>query len=99
MNRIVCFGLSCGMMLVSGLLIAGDAPRKIDFNRDIRPILSDKCFFCHGPDANTREAKLRLDVREAALKMGVFVPGKQYRFQGRRRLTDVEGKLVKGLLA
>src|SRR5687767_8922727 len=43
-------------------------PPKIDFNRQVRPILSDKCFVCHGPDAGTRKAKLRLDMREEALK-------------------------------
>ncbi|MEQ8700031.1 MAG: DUF1549 domain-containing protein, partial [Bauldia litoralis] len=42
-------------------------PAKIDFARDIRPILSDNCFFCHGPDANRREGKLRLDTRDGAL--------------------------------
>lgn len=38
----------------------------IDFNYQVRPILSDKCFKCHGPDANKREAGLRLDMKDAA---------------------------------
>ncbi len=41
---------------------------KIEFNRDIRPILSDACFHCHGPDKNVRKGELRLDVREEAIK-------------------------------
>ncbi len=47
---------------------AGGEPARLEFNRDIRPILSENCFHCHGQDANRREAKLRLDERDNATR-------------------------------
>jgi hypothetical protein len=48
----------------------------IRYNRDIRPILSDNCFACHGPDKNKRMAGLRLDLRDDAVTHKAIVPGK-----------------------
>ena len=66
--------LRIGSLLVSlafaafGLLCQqANAEQNLDFNRDIRPILSENCFVCHGPDAQHQEAGLRLDLRQAAI--------------------------------
>jgi hypothetical protein len=48
---------------------------KVDYNRDIRPILSENCYACHGPDKSNRKAKLRLDDRDVAIERGAFKPG------------------------
>jgi hypothetical protein len=70
--------------------VASAAP--VSFNRDIRPILSDNCFFCHGPDASHRQADLRLDVREDAVAAGAIVPGKpaESTLVARINTTDVD---------
>jgi hypothetical protein len=61
------------------VLVAGKARSEpvdaIEFNRDIRPILSENCYFCHGPDKKHREADLRLDIRDAAIASEAFLPG------------------------
>ncbi|MDE0263873.1 MAG: PSD1 and planctomycete cytochrome C domain-containing protein [Bryobacterales bacterium] len=66
------------MRLVAALLLAcavGPAAERIEFNRDVRPILSENCFACHGPDRNARQVNLRLDRRDDALARGVIEPG------------------------
>ncbi len=49
---------------------------KLQYNRDIRPILSENCFACHGPDSASRKAGLRLDQRDAAIAKEAFKPGR-----------------------
>jgi mono/diheme cytochrome c family protein len=57
------------LALISFAALVASAPAQtVDFNRDVRPILSGKCFQCHGPDDAARKAGLRLDVRDLALK-------------------------------
>ena len=68
-------------LLVVGLLGAAETADTVRFNRDIRPIMSDTCFHCHGFDPKSRKGGLRLDIREEALKAGksgevAIVPGK-----------------------
>lgn len=65
------FGLLTACTLAGNLFAA----EEINFNRDIRPILSENCFFCHGQDENKREAGLRLDVREVAVDAYAIAPG------------------------
>ena len=61
--------------LLFGFSVTAPAADDLTYNRDIRPILSDKCFACHGPDENAREAELRLDIRDDAIAAEAFVPG------------------------
>ena len=69
----------------------------MDFNREVRPILSDKCFFCHGPDKEHRKAKLRLDLESSAKdqKKKYIIPGKPQDSELIYRLTtDDEDDLM-----
>jgi hypothetical protein len=61
-----------GLLLLPSYVSAAD---KLAYNRDVRPILADNCFACHGPDSASRKGDLRLDQRPAALEHKAFVPG------------------------
>lgn len=83
------------LLLVAESLLAGAATtEKVDFNFQIRPILSDRCFKCHGPDEKTRKAKLRLDVEAGARQKlessggrASFAPKDLAASEGWRRIT------------
>jgi len=72
------WSLTCAAMCIFTCTVRAEET-KIDFNRDIRTILTNNCFTCHGPDVKTRKAKLRLDTRKGALAdldgVSAIVPG------------------------
>src|SRR6266436_6614242 len=77
----------------------GAIPQVVEFNRDIRPILAENCFACHGPDKNQRKANLRLDSEEEALAdrggYQAIAPGKPDQSELYRRITveDVKERM------
>src|SRR4051812_6642125 len=60
-------GFAAGCIAAVGMAAAAE-PDRVTFNRDIRPIMSDTCFRCHGPDRAARKADMRLDIRDNATK-------------------------------
>lgn len=89
--RIVGLAVYLGLTL----LVTTDVPaRDIDFNRDVRPILAETCFECHGPDEESRQAELRLDRLDDAIG-SVIEPGKPGESELiRRLLSDDEDEVM-----
>ena len=70
--NILKWAIVVGLLPFARLLAAED---QLQYNRDVRPILADTCFKCHGPDSASRKADLRLDQRDMSMDMGAIVPG------------------------
>jgi hypothetical protein len=98
MNR-VPVGITAAVWCAVVAGVAAAADPQIDFNRDVRPILSDRCFSCHGPDHEDRQAGLRLDVRDDAIAeldsgMTAVVPGEPASSEIMARITSADPDVV-----
>ena len=99
MKRQVVGFLVCGALwsavLARSAVLGAEPARTVDYNRDIRPILSKNCYGCHGPDDEHRKAGLRLDRREAALAKlesgeKAIVPGQLGESELYRRVSSTD---------
>lgn len=88
---IACLATVC--LGAVGTCPAVAAPGKVSFQRDIKPILTHRCFTCHGPDEAERKADLRLDLREEALK-GAIKPGDAKGSALYERITSTDAETV-----
>jgi hypothetical protein len=97
LRRLVIMFFRVSAISVLAVLLTSTAARAdkppLNFNRDIRPILSENCFHCHGADAAQRQAELRLDVREAAIEMGAIAPGQTNESALVERITSDDPEL------
>ncbi|MDR3636515.1 MAG: PSD1 and planctomycete cytochrome C domain-containing protein [Isosphaeraceae bacterium] len=94
MRAVRASGLLATLILGSGLAHAAGPGDPVDFNRDVRPILSETCFQCHGPDSKKRKAELRLDTKDGLFakkdKATPIVPGKPDESELYLRVTSVD---------
>ena len=80
------------MKLLLVFLSVALSAAELSFNRDIRPILSEQCFHCHGPDPNNRKAGLRLDIENPALKSGKVLDRITHKNKGLRMPPAYAGR-------
>lgn len=85
--------LLSAVFLITCAMQASDKPvaQKLEYNRDIRPILAENCFACHGPDSAARKGGLRLDMRDQAIKKKALIPGKLKESELVARLHTADG--------
>jgi hypothetical protein len=87
--------LSRASLALLVLTLPVHAAEKLQYNRDIRPILAENCFACHGPDSAARKAGLRIDQRDEAIKAEAIIPGKPDKSAAIERIfSEEKGKLM-----
>src|SRR5579884_4218981 len=89
MSRTILFLLFLGFCAAP---VARAAEARVDYDRDVLPVLADNCYKCHGPDEKARKAKLRLDIKDGAFRVregtAVIVPGKSGQSELVRRISS-----------
>jgi len=78
------------LLAATGAGAAAASEEPLSYNRDVRPVIAETCFKCHGPDKANRKAKFRLDDRDSALAKKVFVPGKPAESELVKRITTTD---------
>ncbi|MFM7837658.1 MAG: c-type cytochrome domain-containing protein, partial [Planctomycetaceae bacterium] len=82
------------VLLLPCWILSPTAAADPQYNRDVRPILLDACFSCHGPDSASRKADLRLDQFDAAVAAGAIVPGDPQSSEIIRRIQSTDPDIV-----
>jgi hypothetical protein len=94
MRWLMTFAVATAVIASQGIAAEKPLPRVVDFNRDIRPIFSENCYACHGPDKNKRKADLRLDTHDGLFSTHEgridVVPGKAEQSELFRRITETD---------
>lgn len=88
LHLVICF------IVTVPLTARATEPVGLEYNRDIRPILADTCFACHGVDGAARQADLRLDLRQSAIDAGALEPGKPAESSLIERILTSDPELV-----
>ena len=94
--RFVLAVVGCILALPGG--VRAEAPGRIRFNEQVRPVLSDRCFACHGPDEGNRQAELRFDLRDGAVAdlggHAAIVPGNPAESELLARICSADPNMV-----